>query len=155
MILLRHTDFRQRFATVSTTDPDGFETWPIAKMRSGGFDGGFTGIARPISAFPMTVSCNAQAADGGAAYDWYLSQRTDDPSLQWISISQLSSTQSGSVVLALTSKCVADLNLASTTATLNEDNLREILRYVDLYVQRVSDDSIQLVKILQYTLSNY
>lgn len=155
MILARWTDFRARFATSATTGPDGVEVWPIDEVRSGGFTGGFTGIARPITAFPLTVSCNSQAVDGGAAFDWYLSQRTDDSTLQWMSISQFSATQSGTVTIALTAKCVTDLGLGGTTATLTEDQLREILRHCTLYVQRVSDDAIQLVQLLQYTLSSY
>ncbi len=155
MIIDRWTNFRYSFATSSTIGNDGVEVWPVEMVRANGFDGGFTGIPRPISAFPLTVSCNGQAADGGAAFNWYLSQRTDDSSLQWISVTQLSGTQSGSVVLALTSKCVSDLGLAGVTVTLNEDQLREILKHCDLYVQRVSDDAIQLVQLLQYTLSAY
>ncbi len=155
MILLRWTDFRHYFATSSTLGNDGVEEWPIASVRASGFTGGFTGIARPITAFPLTVSVNALAVDGGSAYNWYLSQRTDTASLQWISITQYSSTQSGTVTIALTAKCVTDTGIASTTASLTEDELREILKHCTLYVQRVSDNAIQLVQLLQYTLSAY
>jgi hypothetical protein len=155
MIIARWTDFRAIFATSSTLGPDGVEVWPLASVRASGFDGGLTGIDRPFSAFPLTVSCNAQAADGGAAYNWYLSQRTDDSSLQWMSITQYSSTQSGTVTIALTAKCVTDMGLAGVTASLDPDQLAEILKHCTLYVQRVSDDAIQLVQLLQYTLSSY
>ncbi len=152
MILPSYTTFRAWFATGSTLAPDGLEVWPVAKVRSGGFTGGFSGIAKPITAFPITVSCNAQAADGGAAFHWYLSQRTDDPTRQYLSITQLSATQSGSVVLALTALAVSALGLAGATADVTEGDLIRILKHCDLYVQRVSDDAIQHVLLLQATL---
>lgn len=154
MIPLKWTDFRARFAAASTLGVDGVEAWPVSLVRANGFDAGLTGISRPITAFPVTVSCNGQAADGGSAFDWYLSQRTDDTSLQWISLAYLSATQSGTVVLSLTAKCVTDLGLSGATATLTEDELREILRHTTLYVRRVSDGAIQLVELLRYTLSS-
>lgn len=160
MIVTTYTDFRHRFSTSGTIGIDGYEEWPVAELGSGGFSGGFTTvsgspIARPILAFPITVSCNSGAADGGSAFDWYLSQRTDDPSLQWISIAQYSGTQSGTVTLALTAKCVSDLGLSSPTASLTEDELIAILKNCDLYVQRRSDDAIQVLQLLQYTLSDF
>lgn len=155
MIILRWQDFRSRFATSSTIGVDGVEAWPVANVRASGFDGGLSGIGRPIAAFPLTVSCNALAVDGGAAFDWYLSQRTDDPTLQWISVAQYSATQSGTVTLALTSECVSDLDLSDVDATLTEDQIIEILKHCTLYVKRLSDGAIQLVQLLQYTLSNY
>lgn len=154
MILQSYTTFRHWFATASTLAADGLEEWPIAKLRSGGFTGGFTGIAKPIAAFPVTVSCNGLAADGGAAFDWYLTQRTDDPTKQHLTVTQLSSTQSGSVVLALTALAVSELGLGSATSPVNEDELRRVLAHCDLYVQRRSDDAIQHVLLLQATLAN-
>lgn len=154
MILPNYTTFRAFFATSATLAADGLEVWPVAELRSGGFTGGFTGIAKPITAFPITISCNAQAADGGAAFNWYLSQRTDDPTKQYLSITQLSATQSGSVVLALTSLAVSELGLGSATAAVGEAELIRILKHCDLYVQRVSDDAIQHVLLLQATLGS-
>jgi uncharacterized membrane protein (DUF2068 family) len=58
----------------------------------------------------------------------------------------------GTVTIALTAKCVTDLGLASVTASLTEDQLVRILNDAHLYVQRTSDDAIQWVDMLEYTL---
>jgi hypothetical protein len=152
LIFSNYSTFRAHFATTATLAADGFEEWPVAELNSGGFTAGFTGILKPITAFPITISCNAQAADGGAAFHWYLSQRTDDPANQYFTITQLSATQSGSVVLALTSLAATELGLDDVDSAVTEDDLVRLLKYVDLYVQRVSDDAIQHMLLLKATL---
>lgn len=146
--------FRHHFATSASVDPDGMPTWPIASVRAGGFTAGLSGIGRPIQAFPLTVSCNGGITDAAASdtYAWYLSQRTDDTAAQYMSIVHSTAGTSGTVTIALTAKCVADLALASATASLTEDQLVRILNDVHLYVKRRSDDAIQWLDVLEYTL---
>lgn len=153
MILLRWIDFRNAFAENTTPGIDGVPTWPVDRVRADGFDDGFSGIGRPITAFPITVSCDSEAVTTVDAFHWYLSQRTDDAAPQWLSITQSNPAQSGTVTISLTSKCVTDMGLNSTTDSLNDGQLREILKHCSLYVVRTSDTAIQWVDLLQYTLS--
>jgi hypothetical protein len=154
VILLRWLDFRTAFVDdAGNIGPDGAPVWDHALVREFGFDDGFTGIDRPIAAFPITVSCDGQAVSTANAYHWYLSQRTDDPALQWLSVTQSNPAQSGTVTISLTAKCVTDMGLSTTTDNMTEPLLREILKHVDLYVCRTLDFSIQWVPMLRYTLS--
>lgn len=155
-VIATYTTFRATFATSSTQDVDGFEVWPLAKVRSGGFTGGFSGIGKPIQAFPITVSCNGGASDASDAttYAWWLSQRTEDTASQWLSCVHSTVGYSGTVTIALTAKCVTDLGLGSTTDSLTDDELRRILMHCYLYVQRASDDAIQWVDLLAETQSD-
>jgi hypothetical protein len=155
VILLRWVDFRFAFNDDKTPDIDGVPVWPDQRVRDNGFDGGFSGIARPITAFPLTVSVDSEAVTTVDAFHWYISQRTDDASLQWLALSQSNPAQSGTVTISLTSKCVTDIGLDSATDPLSPDELREILKNVDLYVVRNVDFSIQWLSMLQHTLSPY
>lgn len=125
-------------------DPDGFERWPVALMRAGGFSGGFTGLAG-ATAFPRTVSVDG-AANGAEAYDAYLSQRTDAPARRLFSIVRTAG-KSGTWTLSLASLAVSDLALSGPTATLTDDQLSRLLRYVALYVRRHADGAIQWVDL--------
>lgn len=156
MILLRWYDFRYAFVDDhGAIGPDGVPDWGHQRIRANGFDDGFSGIPRPISTFPLTVSCDSEAVTSVDAFHWYLSQRTDDASLQWLSITQSNPAQSGTVTLSLTAKCVSDMGLGSATDPLVEDQLIEILKHVSLYVCRTSDFAIQYVQLLPYTLSAF
>lgn len=155
MILLRYYDFRYAFSPEpSQLDDDGFPYWEPEVLHSPGFDDGFTGIPRPITAFPITVSIDSEATTAVDTFHWYLSQRTDDSSLQWLSVTQSDPAKSGTVTIGLTAKCVTDMGLAGATSSLNEDQLREILKHCHLYVVEVSSSSIQWIDLLQYTLSD-
>lgn len=154
MIVPNYTTFRAAFATSSTPALDGLEEWPVAELGSGGFTEGFSGISKPITSLPITISCNGGGDDSGTTYRWYLSQRTDDPTKQFLSITHPSALQTGSVVLALTALAVSALGLAGATATLTEGDLIRLLKHVDLYVQRASDKAIQHVLLLQATLGS-
>lgn len=156
MILPRWTDFRFGFVEdPATIGIDGVPPWPVDRVRADSFDGGFTGIGRPISTFPITVSCDSEATTSAARHYWYLSQRTDDPTLQWLSIAHAVEAKSGTVTIALTSRCVSDLGLASATTPLDDGQLREILKHVSLYVIDRLTFAIQWVPMLQYALSSY
>ncbi len=151
MVFTSFSGFRAAFST-GGTDGDGYATWPLAKVRSGGFDAGLTGIPRPISVVGLTISCNAEADDGGAAFDWYLSQRSDDPARQYLFLSQRTDPQSGTVLLITTAVGRAAVGMASINSPVNEDQLVRLFRDVTLYVRRVSDGAIQLVNLLPSTL---
>ena len=63
-------------------------------------------------------------------------------------------TYSGSVTISLTQLAMSTLGLADATSAVSIDNLIFLLKHVDLYARRRSDDAIQHVKILEYTLAN-
>lgn len=161
MILSSFTHFRDWFATSPTpVGPDGLPPWPIAKVRSGGFDNGFSGIDRPIDEFPITLSVNGQVADavpGIHEYDWYLSQRSDQAARQYFAVAHLFSfigdAVSGSIVLSLTDLAVAELAISLPTSPLNTDRLIQTCKNVHVYVKRRSDGAIQWVDLLKQTLS--
>jgi hypothetical protein len=146
VIVYDYSTFRALFATTATPDVTGYEEWPFAEVRSGGFDDGFTGIDTPIAAFPIEVDVG-----GGVDHHAYLSQRTDDTALQYLEITE-ANPATDAWTIALTAKCVSDLGLALTTSPVTEDQLRRILANVTLYVQRISDNAIQFVNILDVTL---
>jgi hypothetical protein len=153
---------RTWFAITGTLAADGMERWPVDLVRANGFDDGFTGIARPIQAFPITVSCNGgvvDASDANSVYHWYLSQRTDDTTKQWISMAHASILNSGSVTLSLTALAVSELGLGAATDSLTEDQLTRITKNLHLYVQRKriaagGDSAIQWIDIGKYTLND-
>ena len=152
MILSTYSAFRAIFApSVSSLDAAGYPRWDASLLRKNNF-ASLTGVPAPIVSFPILVTCNGGAVDGGGAYDWYLSQRTDDPSRQYLDIGQLSAGQSGSVAIDLRPLAVTALGLANINSPVDEDQLVRLLKYVTLYCQRHSDQSIQLVNLLPTTL---
>lgn len=140
------------FATVATLDIDGYEIWPAAELRSGGFTGGFTGIPKPITSFPITVSVDGQA-NGAVAHNAFLSQRTDEPANRWLSITEATG-KSGTWTIGLTSRAMLDLGLLTASDPVSVDQLIQILNRVHLYVQRISDDAIQWVDLLRASLAD-
>lgn len=150
MIILRYTDFRYRFGDTGSVDFDGLELWDTSLLRASGFDDGITGLAKPITAFPSNITI--VGADSPTAYDWYLSQRTDEASRQFIAVTQPSAALSGAIRLSLTTLCVSELGLASATAAVSEDELRIILNDCWLYCKRNSDGAIQVFDLLKGTL---
>lgn len=150
MIIYSWTAFRHHFNPFGDIGPDGVEGWPIDDVRAGGFDGGFSGIAEPITAFPIDVSVDGSAS-GALAYHAYLSQRTDDPDAQYLSIIRKSG-KSGTFTIGLTALAVTELGLTLATDPVSSAQLIQALKYVTLYVQRLSDGAIQLVNLLDATL---
>jgi hypothetical protein len=149
MILLNYSTFRAAFATGSTLANDGLEVWPVANLRASGFNGGFSGISVPVLAFPLTISCNAQANDPLVSgkytnsYNWYLRQRTDDAASQVLSLTQHSAAKSGTVLL---NRSALGLSLYPT---VNFDSVIGLFRHTELYVQRLSDKAIQFVDLVR------
>lgn len=156
MIYVRYQDFRPGFALVGAPiAADGFPEWPVAKLRSGGFDAGIT--VPSIESFPFNITVNGYAADatfGVDLFDFYVSQRTDDAPSQYLLIGPAqndpsgltfspSNTYSGTISISLVSANVTKL-LGSDTATYTEDeNLAKLFKDVHVYVQRRSDKAIQ------------
>jgi hypothetical protein len=152
MILPTYSAFRTAFAVDPTIlDAAGAPLWTTALLRTNAF-ASLTGIATPVAAFPVTVTCNGGAADGGAAFDWYLSQRTDVVAKQYLVIAQLSPAHSGSVVIWITALALSVLDIPAINSPINEEQLTHLFRDVTLYCQRRSDKSIQLAQLLHTTL---
>jgi hypothetical protein len=134
---------------------DGYETWPRALVRSGGFsDTWVFAPAKPITTFgtglALTINATATDAAAGSSYTWYLRQRTDDSALQWIlPIHATPETITGTVRLTLTARCVSDLGLASATVKLTAAQQRRVLRNVWIFVKRLSDGAIQQADLWQ------
>lgn len=146
MIVQRYSDFRGLFALDgASAAADGLEEWPVANLRSGGF----TGLVTPtITSFPLTITCNGGAIDGGAAFDWYLSQRTDDPARQYLTITHTRPTKSGTVTIDINEDRVAALLPdVSGPALFEAGNLGLLMKNVALYVQRRSDKAYQWIKL--------
>lgn len=130
-------------------DADGLPTWPLALVRSGGFDGGLTGVPAWYEGTKITVTCNAGAADavlGTDEFDWYLSQRTDDPTKQYLSITQKPTSGgnsfSGSVEILHTALATSHLG-----AVYEPRVVSEIMKHVHLYARRRSDGAIQWINL--------
>lgn len=152
MILPTYSAFRTVFAVDPTVlDAAGAPLWTAALLRIGAF-AALTGIPRPVATFPISVTCNGGAADGGAAFDWYLSQRTDVVASQYLLLTQLDATHSGSVIIGLTAMAYTTLGISLVTQAVNEDQSTRLFRDVTLYCQRRSDNSIQLAQLLPTTL---
>lgn len=147
MIVANWITMRSLFATGVALDVDGVSTWPIGSVRPTGFNSGFTGIATPITAFPITVTIG-----GSVDHHAYLSQRTDDGAAQYLTLAIANAT-TDAWTISLTALAVSDLGLASATAAVDTGQLTLLLRDVTLYVQRISDDAIQLVNLLDATLA--
>lgn len=130
---------------------DGAEEWPRDNVRASGFSDTWDMAPRPITAFPAIITINDGVTDSvaGTSYTWYVRQRTDDSSLQWLSVVHPDATKTGSIALLLTSKAVTDLGIALTTTKLSTEQQRRVLRNVWLFVKRESDGAIQQIDLFQ------
>lgn len=146
-------------------DPDGVEQYPgpfgdTNKVRSGGFDGGFSGVPTPYGGVAFEVTVNATAADsvyGVHEYRWYLSQRTDDSTKQYLSIASKTPTEgntySGTMSIVHSTLAYTDLGPGLSADEFKDamtpDLIIEIFRHCHLYCQRISDGSLQWVDLLK------
>ncbi len=146
MICHTYSEFRSVFAPgVVTVDAAGYETWPLARLRAGGF-------AKPVLpealiAFPLDFTINDSALDGDdpdAPYSWYLSQRTDDPAKQMLSIIDYPG-QSGTITIDGT----ALLNDTYTGGGLGPEAILQVFANVWIYVVRAGDNAIQCASFLE------
>lgn len=161
MIPINYTTFRALFATSATRDIDGYELWPADKVGSvssiSGAVDSFAGL-RGVSNFPITIGIDetADPTYGVDRYHWYLSQRTDDASLQYLSYAVRTTalgptSYSGLIQVRLTSKCVSDLGLSSETDVLTEQQVTQILRHCYVYVQEIATNKIVVIDLLRYS----
>lgn len=151
MIIASYSAFRTVFATSATLDLAGYPVWPVDKLRINGF-AEITGVPRPVTLFPFQVTCNGNASDGGAAFDWYLSQRTDVQAKQFLRLTSPDPLKSGTINFGLTGLAHTSLGISLFVQAITEDNLVRLFRDVTIYCQRRSDKSIQLIQLLPYTL---
>lgn len=157
MIIRTHSAFRANFAITTDLDTSGYEEWPVEKVRSGGFDGSTIGTRLQVPAdfsslsFPIDITCNNFALDLSPPtdeYDWYVSQRTDDPDGQALSVEDFALQSSGRLVLNLTALG------ADTYPTIDTDAIINIFRNVYVYVRRRSDGAIQWASLIDSLFSD-
>jgi hypothetical protein len=151
---------------------DGMEEWPGLTagqaghsniVRAGGFNGGFTGIPTPYNGNGFDVTVNAYGVDATQnvdEYDWYLSQRTDDPAKQYLTIAAPYShiavppnSLSGTVGIRHTALAEAELFPGAVTIVWGVDQIIELFKFCQLYVRRRSDGTIQWADLLKSTFS--
>ena len=134
-------------------DTDGMPRFPGPRdstnlIRSGGFTGGITGAPFPYLGVAFQVTCNSTADDSVAGtdeYDWYLSQRTDDPAKQyWLALDYNpggGNTASGTISLVHSALATSELGVVD--GPLPAQQYHDLLYKVALYVRRISDGAIQ------------
>lgn len=162
-----YTTFRHHFSVSGTPDPiTGYEEWPLNKVRTGGFT--TLNVPRPITQANFTVTCNGvgsaligadDAVLGVHEYNWYVSLRTDDPASQIITATQYSAAKSGTLQFGVNTTLAAKLlnvtSFTGTTKITSDLTLQLLYRNVWIYVQRVSDDAVQLVDLLRASTADY
>lgn len=144
-----------------TFDRSGWERWPVQYMRVGDtaatFAGGITGFStKPYKGDAIGLTCNGGAADSvynADKYDWYLSQRTDDPTKQYLAVTRYPdgagpTSYSGSCVVTVTAVAEAKFGFVAGAGPLDPDVTRMLFRGCDLYVRRIADQAIQRADML-------
>ena len=151
MIVPSYGAFRGIFAAAgAVVAADGHLTFPgTAKLRTGGF----TGLATPtITAYPISITCNAGSADAVAGvheYDWWLSMRTATAAVQPLLITHADPTKSGTVSININAGPIGVLLPGLSGAGLLTDAaLAALLRNVHLYVSRRSDRAYQWIRMV-------
>ena len=173
MIYATYNQFRNGFATSTDLDITGRKVWPVDKLQTSfsfefpgaGVTGGtglvILGLSSDVSkaavhgaTFPWKLTMNGDLKDavfGVDEWDWYLSQRTDDPARQYLTMYRIDNeagpdldpkTTSGRVRLGLTS-----LGTSTFGTTLTPGQLSRLFESVYVYVQRRSDDFIWVFDI--------
>jgi hypothetical protein len=151
-----------------TFDNSGWEWWPVEYMRVGdtavAFAGGLAGFsATPYQGGTVTLTCNGGVADtvyGTDEYDWYLSQRTDDPARQYLTIVQAPDdvgpkSFSGACKITPTALAAAEFGFTiGGGVPIDPDITRMLFRCCDLYVRRIADQAIQRADLLLKVTGN-
>lgn len=145
-IYTTYAQFRNAFAQAPVVGTDGLYAWTGAGVVTN------LGLTVPtlISAFPFQISVNATAdpTPGVDRYDWYLSQRTDNPARQYLTISRADSppaTYSGIVSIGLTAAAIA----LGYAAPLSTTEILTLFTDVDIYVRNVSTLTVQHALLLE------
>lgn len=150
------TTFRHHFSVTGTPDPlTGYEEWPNDYVRINSFT--TFNLPRPITQPSFTVTVNPaspgdligadDAVAGTDEYNWYVAMRTDDTARQHLSVSQVAN-KSGTLQFGVTSVAEDLIPNVDGTTHLDEIDLHLLYRNVWIYVQRVSDDAVQLIELL-------
>lgn len=155
-VVQRYTDFRSIFAE-GGVDPnatmalDGMQPWPVDLLRANAIPEIVLSDDTPdLSPLSLRLTINAGAVDGGAAFDWYVSQRTDDPAKQWFTVTPYSPVRSGTIVVEISAVGMAELGIVTALDVVTTDQQAAAVRFVDVYCKRRSDEAIQ-----RLALSNY
>lgn len=138
MLIHSYTTWRFVASTSGLIVADGFEAWPSAEVVAAAFTG-IPKFGAVTITFPITVSVG-----GATNHHAWLSQRTEVAADQYFSIVEANATVDAWTI-SLTDRAVTELGLALQTSALNEAQLKQAVRDVRLYTQRVSDDSIRHV----------
>lgn len=143
-------------------DTDGYEQWPYSFRAYLGFDGGLVPTivetAVKLGIFPISLTCNDSALDavsGVDEYDWYVSQRTDDPALQFWDVSYTIGA-SGSIVLNLTAYGATELGVTDPLTApyqLTVEQKQRALNNMHVYCHRKSDKAWQWTDLGKLALS--
>lgn len=148
-IVYRYTDFRSIFAEGGVNESatmalDGMQPWPVHLVRANAIPEIVLSDDTPdLNPLSLRLTINDEASDGGAAFDWYVSQRTDDPAKQWWLVYPYSAIRSGTIVMDLSPVGLAELGLTLTSDPVTADQSAAAVKLVDVYCLRRSDGAIQ------------
>ena len=142
---------------VSVRTQSGFEYWPAHLVNQPQQIAGLE-IDKPFAGL-INVTANASANDAIPAvdeFDWYLRQRTDEPTKQIFHVTQLPAapgqSRSGSIVLSLTAYALQEYPTLGT-ATPAYAEIAAALRSVTLFVREVATGQIRVVDLDSYYLA--
>jgi hypothetical protein len=144
-ILTTYSQFRATFATSATIGLDGFAVWPNASLAA------VTTLTVPATAtFPFLIQVDASndPTAGVDRYDWYVSQRTDVTTRQYLSVARNDAapfTNSGKISIGLTALATSLLY----ATPLSTKQITELFTNVDVYVQNKATNAIQHVLVLE------
>ena len=144
MIIENYSTFRSIANVGGPVASDGLTEFDPTLMRSGGFSGGL--VLSSTSAFPIVVTCNANASDSVAGideYDWFVSQRTSIAADKPFTVSRKDTapnTHSGRIELALSAWASAEYS-----DPFDVSAARVLWFGVDIYAIRRSDNAIQRI----------
>jgi hypothetical protein len=157
MILLRYHDFRLWFGQGYSPDRSGYPKYPTGRVLYPPGEAGFLlALPSPVSCH-MLLSVNGFAHDpsfGSDAFDWYLSQRTDDPARQLFALvpqDTPNATRSGTVLLTMTTLCQALFGVTPASPLPAPLDRERLFRDVTLYVRRRSNGSVMHASLLPPT----
>ena len=128
---------------------DGAEQWPRDLVRANGFEDTIV-VPEPTVSMPLSLTCNGGLTDAADAdsYDWYVSQRSEEPLRRYFNVTQLDVTKSGSIRLALGSVAQSELGII-VASTLTAATRPRVFAKVYVFCRRASDGAIQIVDMLR------
>lgn len=147
-VIARYTDFRAIFADggfdpMGPVASDGMAPWPADFLRLNAIPEIVLSEDTPtLATLSLRLTINAEAVSTGT-FDWYVSQRTDDPARQWFTVYQYSAIRDGTIVLDISTVGMAELGLDSVIDAVTDEQAAAAVKYVDVYCRRRSDGAIQ------------